>query len=82
MIDEIRQYILRQLAPPGVRELSEDQSLLEAGVIDSVGMIDVISHLEKTYRITVDEDDMTPENFDSIRAIASYVTDKQAAVSK
>jgi acyl carrier protein len=53
--------------------LSDQDSLLETGVIDSLAMVDLIAHLEKTYGISIGEDDMVPENFDSIDSIASYV---------
>jgi len=42
-----------------------------------MAMVDLIAHLEKTYAITIDEDDMVPENFDSVEAIVTYVTGKQ-----
>lgn len=53
--------------------LSDRDSLLEAGIIDSVMMLDLIAYLEKAHGISVGEDDMVPENFDSIEAIARYV---------
>lgn len=78
MKDEIRQYLLTHFPPPEGGTLSDGESLLEAGVIDSVAMVDLIAHLERTYEIVVDEDDMVPENFDTITAIAAYVDRKRA----
>ena len=78
MKDEIRDYLLAHFAPAEGESLSDDESLLEAGIIDSVAMIDLIAHLERTYDIVIDEDDMIPENFDSITAIAAYIEGKQA----
>jgi acyl carrier protein len=73
MKDAIRSYLLATSANPDVRQLGDDESLLELGVIDSAAMVDLIAHLEKTYGIQVDEDDMTPENFDTVNSIAAYV---------
>jgi len=81
MIEQIHEYILNELAPSGTNDVTNEESLLLAGVIDSVGMIDLINFLETTFSISIDEDDMTPENFDSIVAIVNYVGEKQAAVS-
>ena len=79
MKDEIRNYLLQHSATGGVTKLSDAESLLVAGVIDSAAMVDLIVFLEKTYGITIDEDDMIPENFDSIDAIAAYVGGKAVA---
>ncbi len=78
MKNEIRTYLTTQPAFADAGKVSDTDSLLEAGVIDSLRMLDIITHLEKMYGIQVDDMDMTPENFDSIEAIAAYVTRKQA----
>ena len=57
-------------------EFSDDDSLLAAGIIDSMLMVDLIAFLEQEYALQIDEDDMTPENFDSVHAIAEYVRRK------
>ena len=77
MNDEIREYLAANRATDSAGEFSDDESLLEAGVIDSMSMVDLITHLEKSYGIVVDEDDMIPENFDSLTAIVDYVTRKR-----
>jgi acyl carrier protein len=58
----------------GGPELGAGDSLLEAGVIDSVGVLEVIEHLEATYGLQIPDEDVLPENLDSIGAIAGYVT--------
>lgn len=79
MEPQIRTYLLTTPAAAAVAKLADHDSLLAAGVIDSVAMIDLIAHLERTYQIHVSEDDMTPENFDSVTAIARYVQGKRGA---
>ena len=56
--------------------IANDASLLEAGIIDSTGVLELVCFLETTFGIQVADEDMLPENLDSIRAIASYVTRK------
>ena len=53
--------------------LSAEASLLEAGIIDSTGVLELICFLESTYGIEIADDEMLPENLDSIRAITRYV---------
>ena len=77
MHNQIRNYLLNNSVNADVTELADEQSLLEAGVIDSAAMLDLIMFLEQAFQIHVDEDDMIPANFDSIAAMAEYVAGKQ-----
>lgn len=73
MHDEIRKCLV-SCGPQGVdAEFSNQESLLEAGVIDSMAMVDLIEHLEERFGINISEDDMTPEHFDSVDSIAAFV---------
>jgi len=57
--------------------LDYDDSLLELGIVDSVKMLDLIAFIEDTFQIKVDEEDLYPENFDSINAIVEYNESKK-----
>jgi acyl carrier protein len=59
-------------------QLDSDTSLLETGVIDSTGVLEVIGFIEETFGISVDDAEMLPENLDSIAGIAKYVIRKCA----
>lgn len=60
-------------------ELREDTSFLDYGIIDSTGVIELISFLEETYNIRVDDQEIVPENLDSLRGVERYVMRKLAA---
>lgn len=53
--------------------IAPEASLLDAGIIDSTGVLELVSFLESTFDIQVADEDMLPENLDSIRAISGYV---------
>ena len=57
---------------------THDGSLLDAGIIDSTGVLELVCFLEKTFGIEVHDDEMLPENLDSIHAISNYVARKLA----
>lgn len=59
----------------------DDESLIESEVIDSTGVLELIMYLEDSQGITVDEDDITPANFDSIAGILAYIA-RQSAPSQ
>jgi acyl carrier protein len=56
--------------------ITPEASLLDAGIIDSTGVLELVSFLETTFGIQVQDDEMLPENLDSIRAITRYVSRK------
>ncbi len=76
-MDEIRKFLVENRAA-GSGEIADDVSLLEQGVIDSVTMVDLITFLESRYEIRIEDEEMTPENFDSLNAIVTLVSSKQA----
>ena len=57
-------------------ELGDDTSFLDEGILDSTGILQVVFHLEDTYNIKVDDDEMLPENLDSISAICAFLERK------
>jgi acyl carrier protein len=58
-------------------EVSESDSLLEKGVIDSVAMVELVSFVEQTFQIRIHDEELMPENFDSLSAIGSFITAKR-----
>ena len=61
--------------------LADHESLLDAGLIDSTGILELVAFLEATLGIAVEDAEIVPDNMDSIRAIAAYVRRKLAAAS-
>ncbi len=59
-----------------LQSLADDASFLENGIIDSTGVLELVCFLENTFGIEVADEEMLPENLDSIRAVSAYVTRK------
>ena len=57
----------------------DDESLLDSGIVDSTGVLEIIAFLEKAHGVTVADSDIIPDNLDSIRRIAAYVERKRSA---
>jgi acyl carrier protein len=71
---EIRKFIIENfLFSKSDAALSDSQSLIESGILDSTGVIELIMFVEETFRIEVGEEDMIPDNFDSIDRIVEFV---------
>ena len=75
----VRQFIAENfLFREEIESLPEDSSFLEAGIIDSTGVLELVSFLESSFGIEIADDEMLPENLDSIRAVTAYVQRKVA----
>lgn len=76
---KIRDYILENiLFSDDQSTLSSTDSFLEKGIIDSTGILEIIHFLEDEFEIRVEDDEMIPENLDSVNNIVAFVTNKQA----
>ena len=60
----------------GQGEVNGQESLINGGIIDSLGILDLITFLEEQFEITVTNEDLTPNNFETIALIASFVSAK------
>ena len=73
----VRQFIIENFLFEEDDTLKEDTSFLENGIIDSTGVLELVMFIEETYGINVEDDEMVPENLDSISNIAEYVQRKR-----
>lgn len=75
---QLRRYVEDNfIMGAGGPALGDGDSFLEHHVLDSTGFLELIAHLEETYGIKVGDDEMVPENLDSLDAVAAYVTRKR-----
>jgi acyl carrier protein len=59
-------------------ELTDDTSLLDKGIIDSTGVLELVGFIEQTFSFTVEDDELVPENLDSVQRLTAYVSKKMA----
>jgi acyl carrier protein len=62
-------------------ELPSSNSLIESGIIDSTGVMELVGFLEDRYSIRIEDGELVPENLDSIDNIVGFIGRKQAAVA-
>jgi acyl carrier protein len=76
--ENLRQYVLNNyLFTEDQSALSNEDSFLERGIIDSTGILEVISYINKEFGITITDDEMTPENLDSINNLVAFIARKR-----
>jgi acyl carrier protein len=72
--DNIRKYVAENfLFSSNGFTLDDDESFLEAGIVDSLGVVELVSFVEENYKISVPDDDIVPDNFDSVDNLAAYI---------
>jgi acyl carrier protein len=62
-------------------DIPASKSLIESGILDSMGVLELVSFLEEEYRIRIDDAELLPENLDSVQNIVRFVSRKQAAAA-
>jgi acyl carrier protein len=82
IVERIRQYVVENyLYMRQDVQLLDDDPLLARGIIDSMGVMELIVFLEEEFGVAVGDADITEDNLGSLTAIARYVAAKQASVS-
>lgn len=77
-VDAIREFIVSQLHWAGrMEDLTLDYPLIENHVVDSLGLFTLLAFLEQRFGIDVGDEEVVPENFGTIRAIARLVEEKR-----
>jgi len=80
MENKIRDFILKNyLFTDDPTALGDDESFMKKGIIDSTGMLEVIEFLRVEFDVRVEDDEMVPENLDSVNRLAAFVNRKRAA---
>jgi acyl carrier protein len=75
---EIKQFILKNyLFTEDASVLDDEDSLMQKGIVDSTGILEMIMHLEDTYGIKVADDEMIPDNLDSVASIVQFIERKR-----
>jgi len=75
---EIRDFIVENFLFGNREKLPDDDiSFLQNGLIDSTGILEVVSFIEEKFGIRVEDDELLPENLDSVRRLADFIVRKR-----
>jgi len=72
----IREFVVENFLFDDNGDLGDNTSFLENGIIDSTGILELVAFIEETYGITVKDEELIPENLDSIDNVVQYVHSK------
>jgi acyl carrier protein len=71
---KIRTFLAQQF--PMTKNIGNDEPLLKNGLIDSLGILEVVTFMEKEFGIVVSDEDLLPDNFGSIYSLADFIHNK------
>jgi len=77
---QIREFIVQNFLYGDGARLVDQASFMEDGIIDSTGLLELVAFLEETYQIKIDDDELIPENLDTIQNVASFLQRKLGAI--
>jgi len=75
---QVRDFVTSNFYVADPKSLEDATSLLDHGIIDSTGVLEVIMFIESTFGVTVEDSEMLPDNLDSIERITTFVERKKA----
>ena len=79
-IELVRQFVIENYLYGDGGRLKDDTSFLEHGIIDSTGVVELVTFIQDTFHIMVADDEMLPENLDSLKNIEGYLKRKSGVM--
>jgi len=76
----VRNFVVENFLFGEDGKLEEDTSFLETGIVDSTGILELVAFLEETFHIQMEDEELIPENLDSILNVVRYLQRKMVAL--
>ena len=73
---KVREFVVENFLFGDGEALKDDTSFMEEGIIDSTGILELVFFLEETFGFSVEDDELVPDNMDSLKNIAQYIDRK------
>lgn len=72
-VSRLRQFVLQKFPLARKRRVADGDNLLESGIVDSLGVLELVTFMQQEFSVTVNDEDLTPENFQNIECMARFV---------
>jgi len=80
VLPRIHSFIAKTFPLARRRNITHNDNLLSGGVIDSLGVLEIVTFLQQEFSLEISDDELTPENFESIHSISQFVLQRQLSV--
>jgi len=78
---QLREFIRRNFPVARSADLGDDEPLLESGIVDSLGILELVNYMTGELGVPVSDEDLSPENFQSIASLVRFVEGKRREAS-
>ncbi|MBU5614622.1 acyl carrier protein [Geomonas azotofigens] len=75
--DEIRNFVVENFLFGDAGGLTDDSSFIREGIVDSTGILQLVAYLQERYQVAVADEELIPENLDSVQRVAAFVEGKR-----
>ena len=75
-IGTVREFVVENFLFGDGGQLQDDTSFMETGIIDSTGILELITFLEEKFKINIEDDELIPENLDNLQNVAGFIDRK------
>lgn len=76
LAQQVRAFLVETFLLGDDDGFANDESLLDSGIVDSTGVMEVVAFLEESYNIVIDDDELVADNLDSVDRLAAFVSRK------
>jgi acyl carrier protein len=76
--EEVKNFLIKAKLIRNDQVIDNNESLIEGGIIDSLGVFEIVEYIENNYGIVIGEADLVPENFDSLVAIQMFISNRKS----
>jgi len=77
---ELRKYIKARFLHGDGNKLTDNVSLFESGIVDSLGILHLVSFLEEKFNVKIEDEEMIPENFETINKLIVFIRQKNGSI--
>jgi len=78
--DDVRSFVIDTFLFGEDDGLNDDSSFLAEGIVDSTGIMQLVSFLQERYRVSIEDEELIPDNLDSIMRVATFIEEKMRAL--
>ena len=78
---DIRSFIVENFLFGEDNGLEDDSSFVKEGIVDSTGIMQLVSFIQEQYMIAIEDEELTPENLDSITKVSAFIEEKKRVES-
>ncbi|HXX33494.1 MAG TPA: acyl carrier protein [Thermodesulfobacteriota bacterium] len=79
-VETLKRFIIGEIATElDLKDIAADQSLLETGILDSLGILKLVTFIEAQFLLKIDDEEMIPENFETLSGISKMISAKKAS---